>query len=496
MDKSIIIIGAGIAGLSSGVYGQMNGYKTHIFELHHLPGGLCTAWKRKGYTFDGCIHWLVGSDQGKGLGQLWNELGALKDTEVINPEIFQSIEDQDGKVFHLYCDVDQLEAHMLELAPQDEAHIRILTKAIRQFTDLDVPVDGFSVGAMLKMLPMLPKLTAMRKWSKVTVKEYADGFQDPFLRSVFNRLFDLPEFPMSAMIMTMSTKNARNAGYPIGGSLPFSKNIEKRYLDLGGEIHYQSRVREILVENNRAVGIRLEDGSEHRADIIISAADGHATIFDMLGGKYVNEDIRRMYREWPIFEGLVQVSLGVDMDLSDAVSICSFPLETPLNVAGEERTVMAYHHFCDDPTMAPNGKSVVVVSFDSNHAYWQELAEDRERYDAEKQQIAIDVMNVLETRFPGFTKAVEAVDIATPLTTERYTGNWQGSIEGWMISEETMAYMFGKSMDKTLPGLENFYMAGQWVEPGGGLPPAAWSGRKLIQKLCADDRKKFTTTLS
>src|SRR3989304_2375133 len=51
--QSIIIIGAGIAGLSAGCYGQMNGYKTRIFELHDKPGGLCTAWKRKGYTFDG-----------------------------------------------------------------------------------------------------------------------------------------------------------------------------------------------------------------------------------------------------------------------------------------------------------------------------------------------------------------------------------------------------------------------------------------------------------
>ena len=60
-EKSIIIIGAGIAGLSTGCYGQMNGYGTQIFELHDKPGGLCTSWKRKGYTFDGCIHWLVGT---------------------------------------------------------------------------------------------------------------------------------------------------------------------------------------------------------------------------------------------------------------------------------------------------------------------------------------------------------------------------------------------------------------------------------------------------
>ena len=70
MTQSILIIGAGIAGLSAGCYGQINGYKTQIFELHDKPGGLCTAWKRSGrsssggYTFDGCIEWLVGSRDG------------------------------------------------------------------------------------------------------------------------------------------------------------------------------------------------------------------------------------------------------------------------------------------------------------------------------------------------------------------------------------------------------------------------------------------------
>ena len=61
MSKSVIIIGAGIAGLTAGSYLQMNGYRTQIYELHTLPGGLCTSWKREGYTIDNSIHWLVGS---------------------------------------------------------------------------------------------------------------------------------------------------------------------------------------------------------------------------------------------------------------------------------------------------------------------------------------------------------------------------------------------------------------------------------------------------
>ena len=64
-SNDIIIIGAGIAGMAAGCYAQMNGYKTRIFEMHHLPGGLCTSWQRKGYTFDGCIYYLFGSGTGK-----------------------------------------------------------------------------------------------------------------------------------------------------------------------------------------------------------------------------------------------------------------------------------------------------------------------------------------------------------------------------------------------------------------------------------------------
>ena len=59
-DKSVIIIGGGIAGLSVGCYAQMNGYRTQIFEMHNRPGGLCTSWQRKGYNIHSGIHLLVG----------------------------------------------------------------------------------------------------------------------------------------------------------------------------------------------------------------------------------------------------------------------------------------------------------------------------------------------------------------------------------------------------------------------------------------------------
>ena len=73
-ERKIIIIGAGMAGLSAGCYLQMNGFETEIFESHNLPGGLVTSWKKKGYTIDGCIHGLLGSSPDHPLYHLWNEL--------------------------------------------------------------------------------------------------------------------------------------------------------------------------------------------------------------------------------------------------------------------------------------------------------------------------------------------------------------------------------------------------------------------------------------
>ena len=140
MAKSIIIIGAGISGLSTGCYGQMNGYRTTIFESHNLPGGLCTAWKRKGYTFDGCIHWLAGSGSG-GMHQIWEELGAVRDRKMINHKESGRIRGMDGKTLIMYANVDLLERHMLELAPADKALIEEFCGLIRQFSKFDMPVN-------------------------------------------------------------------------------------------------------------------------------------------------------------------------------------------------------------------------------------------------------------------------------------------------------------------------------------------------------------------
>jgi phytoene dehydrogenase-like protein len=140
--------------------------------------------------------------------------------------------------------------------------------------------------------------------------------------------------------------------------------------------------------------------------------------------------------------------------------------------------------------MAPEGKTVMTMIIDTDYEYWKKLCDEGGSYDAKKSEISETIIDCLEQRWPGISAQVEMIDVATPLTFERYTGNWRASFEGWMMTPENSMVQ----MKKTLPGLDNFYMVGHWVAPGGGLPSGVMTGREVISAICKQEQKKFLTT--
>ena len=499
MEKSVIIIGAGIAGLSAGCYGQMNGYQTQIFEMHDKSGGVCTGWKRKDYTIDGCMHWLVGTSPSNSFYHIWRELGVAPTWNIVDHDQYVVVEGEAGKVLTVYADIGRLERHMKELAPEDKDVIEEFTNAVRDCARVDMPIDKAPelygpLDGLKMLLTMLPSLRFLRKWGKVSSHDFARRLRNPFLRQAFSTAFaaDFADFPLLFMLMTLAWLHLKAAGYLVGGGLALSGAIERRYFSLGGELYHKSRVDKILVKNDKAVGVRLADGTEHHADIIISAADGRTTIFDMLDGKYIDGKTEGYYRNPRLFPPLVYIGLGVARSFDNvpsSVAGMSFPLDQPFTVAGQEHKRLDVQICSFDPTLAPRGKIVLKVQFNTDYDHWKKLSQEPEHYNAEKEQIAEQVIVALDRRFPGLASKVEMHDVATPITWERYTGNWRGSYEGWLTSAQSSM----KRMSKTLPRLGNFYMAGQWVEPGGGLPTAAMSGRNVMQIVCKRDSRAFHT---
>jgi phytoene dehydrogenase-like protein len=499
-DSSIAVIGGGVAGLAAGCYAQMNGYQTHIFEMHTVPGGVCTSWRRDGYVFDGCLEWLMGSRAGSPLNRIWQELGALAGRQIVDHDEFLRVESRDGRALSVYTNADRLEQHLCELAPADAATSRALCEAIRRIAELDWgdgAANGLLAGTaspLATALRLEPAVPTLARWLRPTWQELAARFTDRFVRDAIRSIFDLPGFPALGGLMTLGWLHARDAGYPIGGSLALAQAIEQRYRELGGEISYDSRVDRVLVEDNRAVGIRLEDGAEHRADDVISAADGQATIFGLLEGSYVNAAIRSAYQTCPILQPLVQVSLGVARDLSAEPHTLAFPIPTPELIAGQVRESLTVRHYGYDPTLAPAGKSVLVVRFVTDYDLWSRLASDHGQYQGEKERVAQAIVRLLDQRIPGLARDVEALDVATPMTWERITGNWRGAYEGWLPSGATMMMSLRGGMPSKLPGLDRFFMTGQWTRPGGGLPGVAPAARSLVREICKRDKRPFVTS--
>ncbi len=489
--QSVLIIGAGIGGLSTGCYAQMNGYRARILEMHTVPGGQCTSWVRGGYTFDGCIHNLAGSTPASAFHGMWRELGVVPAVRMQAYGELVRVERPDGEPLTVHSDLDQLELHMRRLAPADAAVTGELIAAARRFVGFDLL--GLALASPLKRAKALAAVPMLMRYSGVTLEQFARRFTDPFLRRAFPTIvYDWPQQPLLMLLSFLGRAHVGDLGWPIGGSLALAHAVERRFRALGGEIRYGARVASIIVEGDRAVGVRLSDGSEERADVIVANANGHATIFGMLGGRYVKSAIRAYYGapEDRIEMG-VHVSLGVARDLSREPHAMVLPLDAPVVIADEARHRLYVQCFGFDATLAPARKSVLKAVMATSFRYWEELNRSPDRYAQEKRRIAESVISLLEKRFPGLRRQIEIVDVATPMTTLRFTGNGHGFHAP--ISRMMLALFTGRRLSQTLPGLDRFYMVGQWAGVPG-VPMVAAMGRDVVRAMCRRDGRAFVAS--
>ena len=494
MARSIIIIGAGMGGMAAGIYGQMNGYETQIFEMHTRPGGQCASWKRRGYTFDACIHHFFGCKPGSSPYQLWYELGAMP-RELAAVEDCTAVAAPDGKMFIDYYDLERLKETLLKLSPEDSKSIEQYVGSIKAFSEKKIS-DKMLGGSLWKMLTSFPVMLSIRKWIKLDMRSFAERFSDPFLRKAFALLvYSQPDFPFFFHLLRHAGGLGGDVQWPVGGAAEFAKSIEKRYLALGGKVNYRSRVEKILVENDKAVGVKLADGSEHRADIIISNADGRKTILEMLDGKYINDTVRGycapLLDETPF---AVDVFLGIDRDLSGEPSSLILLLEQPVTIANHKYDSIEAQLYGFDKTMAPKGKGTIKVELPASYAYWKQLYnENREKYKQEKQNVAEQIIETLESHFTGIKDQVEVIDVCTLMTWERYMGGSQGWYN--LPNRKFDFVMKDDSSDKkfktTLPALSNFCFVGVWATMMGSLFDNAKSGKTMVRRICKKEGKKF-----
>jgi len=498
MKKSVIIIGAGLAGLAAGCYAQINGYQSHILEHHSVPGGVAATWKRKGYTIDGGIHFVTGYKPGTALYKLFQELGIIEANPIIEVNDYGSyIDEKRGQKFHISRDIEKLRNDLISSYPEDSTVINELIAGVNSLRGYDLSSWGMDkppelIGKTYIMRQML----AMRKVLKyftgpfaLSVEEYCRGINNNSFKNLLKSLFS-PEVPVWFILMLLSLLAEGQLGLLEKGCLPFVRSIEQRYHELGGEITYNATVEKIIVEHNKASGVMLKDETEYGADVVVSAADGYNTIFNLLAGRYVNEPILNRYRNWKLYNPFIMINFGIDKEYEKKEPFSTVMLSSPIELNHQKIDHFYIRNLNYSREFAPEGKTLLQVSIESEWDYWANLRKtDQTQYNQEKMRIAEEVLKRLELYYPGIKGKTEVIDVATPYTFWRYTFNHQGSWGGWALTPEVTQ----ESVFRTLPGLHNFFMAGQWVMPGGGVPACLYSGRHVVQILCAQEKRRFKT---
>lgn len=488
--ERMVIIGGGLAGLSTGCYALMNGWKTTIIEHNLALGGVCTAWQRGEYTIDGCIHWLTGGP----FMSIYRELRIIPPVEIRTIEHFLSCRNvTTGQRVDIVSDANILRDEFSRLAPQDIDEIDRIIDAADRIADIDPGIDKphelSTVRDRLRSLwDMRGELGTFVHFRK-SVGEYArDHIASEALRDVLTKLVP-PESPAFFLLFLLGYLMKKRLSRPIGGTAAFRDALIARYHELGGDALLNETVEEIMVRDDRACGVRLMDGRRIDADVVVSTASSPETVLRLLAGQYGVDDLKERLERWTLFRPIVMISYGVAKPFDDHPSTLSLDGIPPFTIGNYENPSVVVRIFNDEPSVAPEGHTVVQLLASTDYDWW---ATRGMRYGAEKDAVAHSGLRLLESYLPGITESVRMIDVATPLTFWRNARSWRGAFEGWMPTPDT----FFSHVDKSLPGLSGFYMAGQWVEPGGGVPTALMSGRQLVQILCDAERTEFGLQLA
>lgn len=490
--KKVIIIGAGISGMTAGIYAAENGFDVTIYEKHTIPGGQCTGWKREGVFIDGCLHWVVGTNPKQQLFPIWKHIGAFdENTKIYNTEYFNKY-DIDGEIVTFYSDLNKLKAELLRIGPDDKKIINQFIKAIKKYQHVTIPVekpmDMMNIFDYMKIgFKMFPMLHAYLKYTHITIKEFAEKCKSPLLQKTFKKAL-YENYNVHSLLYIMQALSLNDAGVAEGGSLNLSLRIADRFKEVGGTLLCNQEVKKIIVENNKATGILLGNGEVIRADYVISAVDVHFTLHNLLDNKFASDFYNKRFenRDNNPLSLCILASYKITKDMTNEPKMIEFEIE-PFNIGNTTISVLNPRNYAFDKTLNQDCTTMTVLIRVGDDLYDKYKALSKDDYLNEKNRIGNIILNHLKKYFKFKDDEIKLIDVTTPITYERYCNSYRGSYQSFVTTGN-----HEKLMDTGLiDGLNNFVLAGQWVMPPGGLPIALFTGRHAAYRITRWEKKKF-----
>ena len=474
--KKVIIIGAGITGLSAGIHALLKGYDVSIYEKNKTCGGCCGGWYRNGYYIDNCMHWLTGTNQHTKTFKLWKLLGAMNETSNLyqSDYFYKSI--FNNEFIELGCDTEKTRNDMIRISPEDRKEIDKFINTVNYFVKCNKQdsivntlynkSNGFCKGFF--------------RYHKLSLNDLSNKFKHPLLKKMI--IDYLPGcYSALTLIYSYATFASGNGKVYSDGSLQFSKNIEKNFMKLGGTIFYNSEVTKINFENKKFESIVVNDEIV-RGDILISCIDPYYLFDNLLDSSYMPKLLKekRVFKNDNPIISSYQCAFLIDKKLlkfKDTIVI-----EIPSIQVG---TTTINRLLLKEYSFIPNKNDKVVIQAFiiqniKDYEYWEQVRNNNvKEYNNLKENIGNKIINILIDNDNSLTGNITLLDTWTPITYNTYFNSFYGSYMGFVF-QKNQGF---KKLTPKINNLKNVFYLSYWQDIMGGLPVAAKLGNSICKFL-------------
>jgi len=481
-----VVIGAGLGGMSAAAYLAKNGRSVLLLERHNIPGGYATTFCRGRFEFDVSLHDLSAIGPPSARGDLYNYLDYLgvagKLTFLPMTDLFRIA---DGNIdMTIPAGRDKIMEYLVGHFPKEAGNIERFFDASRSMMSEFMAVVR---AASMRGTDLDPaKLPTFTKYGMKTFREVLDSLgTDPDLKTVLSPYWGYLGLPPSKVpfhLMSASWESFLDTppNHIRGRCQALSNAFIESLTENGGEVRFNCGAKKITTGGGAVTGVITDDDEEVTATVVISNATPLAAMINLVGEENVpREFMRDINSRIPGFS-LVNIFFGLDcppetvggkvhenyLNFSgnaDRIWEKGFTLDPP------EGIFLTFYNMTD-PDISPPGTTLGNILLASYARPWYLVPPDQ--YVDAKNRFADAALNVVERFHPGLREHIEVIEVSTPITNMRYTGNIGGAIYGFAqyLSDSGLLRLRHNTPIKGL------LFASAWTIPGGGYQPSIMSG--------------------